>query len=80
MLEPGVSKAFDLPAETDQTTDSCEITISSDKGPYAHAVVSIRRVTGQTVGEITSKTGPITARISNGQLIVTAEAAGSPKP
>jgi hypothetical protein len=71
VFQAGVPLTFDLPTETDQSTDSCEITISTDKGQYAHGVWSILRKGGQTNAEVLSKEGPISMQAGKEQIVLT---------
>lgn len=68
IIEPRASKMFDLPAEADLSTDTCEITISSEHGQYGHALLSVHRQEGRTIGEIVSREGKINVQLTDGRL------------
>jgi len=70
VLEPGVPKTFDLPSESDQATESCEIAVSSAKGPYAHAQLHLTKNGDQTQATTTAKEGKIQATVENSKLTV----------
>jgi hypothetical protein len=72
-MMPGSEKTFELPSQTDQTPNQCEITAASDKGVYGRIVLNLRSEGTQITSQVVEQSGKAQASVQNGALVVRLE-------
>jgi hypothetical protein len=72
-MMPGSEKTFELPSQTDQTPNQCEITAASDKGIYGRVVLNLRSEGTHITSQVVEQSGKMHASVQNEALVVRLE-------
>jgi hypothetical protein len=69
-LAPGTERSFELPIQADQTIETCEITVASERGNYGHVLIRLRTENQQILGEVVEHSGRVEASVTAGALVL----------